>query len=122
MIDDEKKMLVPDKKLMTPTGVRTFEIVQYVTGYLEGELKDWPAQIQDAVMQALEKKAHEVELPLTIVTSYCDIDYGERPEDDKPFLRIIASEIVVKDTGYEKRMIDQIMRDFNNEPPSRKKH
>lgn len=119
---EEKKMLVPQKGGMSPTGVKTFELVQYVNGYLEGELKDWPANIQDAVMQALERKAREVELPLTIVGSYCDLDYGETKGQDRFFLRIIASEIVVKDTGYEKRMIDGIMRELNGEPPSRKRH
>lgn len=82
-----------------PTAIRTFEIVQYVTGPLEGEFKDWPSNIQDRIMDALDRKSKEVELPLTIVHSYCDIDHGEAMDrsQDRYFLRIIASEIVVGD-------------------------
>lgn len=92
--------------------VRTFEIVQYVTGPLEGKLEDWPASIQDAVYQALERKAEEVELPLMVVDSACGIDYGEANDgsQDRFFLHILASEIVVRDTGFEQRMIEQSMK------------
>jgi hypothetical protein len=90
--------------------VRTFEIVQYVTAPLEGKLDDWPANIQDAVYAALDRKAAEVQLPLCIVDSACQVDYGDTPEEDKFFLRIIASEIVAVDVGYEKRMIDEAMK------------
>jgi len=88
------------KSFEKPTGVRTFEMIQYINGWLEGGMSDWPAQIQDAIMAALGKKAEEVGLPLTIVACYCDMDYGETREKDRPFIRVIASEIVVKDVGF----------------------
>lgn len=87
-------------------GIRTFEIVQYISGPLEGELADWPAKIQDAVYAALELKAAEVELPLAIVASRCDIDHDAEAEgrpNQKFFVHIVASEIVVAD----ERTIDQ---------------
>lgn len=79
------------------TGIRTFEIVQYISGPLEGELNDWPANIQDAVYAALERKAKEVELPLAIVASRCDIDHDATDPQRKFFLHIVASEIVMAD-------------------------
>lgn len=91
----------------TSTEIRTFEIVQYVSGFMEGELKDWPASVQDAVAAALEKKAHEVELTLVVVGARCDRDY-EKADDDpfKYFIEIIASEVVVADS----REVDPIQR------------
>lgn len=83
---------------LTETGIRQFEIVQYVSGHLEGELKDWPAQIQDAVHKALEDKAAEVELPLTVVFSKCEHDPElEAPHPRKFWIHVIASEIVMAD-------------------------
>ncbi|RTL04963.1 hypothetical protein EKK58_09150 [Candidatus Dependentiae bacterium] len=84
------------------TDIRTFEITNTVTGFLEGTIKDWPAHIQDAIYAALERKAHEVELPLTIVHSRCDIDYGEAEDrsQDKYYIHVIASEIVAKDERF----------------------
>lgn len=94
MSDDKP---IGDGTIITaPTPVRTWEIVQYVTGPLEGELQDWPANIQDQVFEAFERLVDKVELPLAIVGSVCDVDYGEAVDrtQDKYFVRIIASEIV----------------------------
>lgn len=82
------------------TGIRTFEIVQYISGPLEGTFDDWPARIQDVVYAALERKSKEVELPLKIVGSYCGIDHDAEAEgrpDKKFYLHIVASEIVMAD-------------------------
>lgn len=86
--------------LISHIGLRTFEIVQYISGPLEGELADWPANIQDAVYAALEAKAKEVELPLAVVASRCDIDHDAEAEGrptQKFFLHIVASEVVMAD-------------------------
>lgn len=99
-----------EQKINVSGSVRTFEIVQYVTGPLEGKLEDWPANIQDAVYAALERKAAEVELPLCIVDSACQIDYGDDASKDRYFLRIIASEIVAVDIGYDMRVIDEALK------------
>lgn len=97
------------------TGIKTYEVVVYVSGYLEGELADWPANIQDRLLEALERKAQEVEHPLTIVHSRCDVDYGETSKDDKFYLHVIASEIVVADGRHlrdEKEKIKQVIADI----------
>jgi len=91
-----------------PQTIRTFEVVQYVTGYLPGEINDWPDKIQDIIYKALERKAHEVQLPLTIVCSYCDKDYGDTEADDKYFVRIVASEIVAADSRFFKDAQEQL--------------
>ncbi len=77
------------------TGIRTFEMIQYVSGFVEGGIDDWPANLQDALYAALERKAHEVRLPLQIVLSYCDKDI----DDGRFYIRCIASEIVAVDTA-----------------------
>lgn len=87
------------KSGLSSTGIRQFEIVVHVNGWLEGELKDWPANIQDAVYAALEKKAKDVELPLAIVFSKCDHDptISDTSDPRKFWLHIIASEVVMAD-------------------------
>lgn len=83
---------------MTHTGIRTFEIVAYLTAPIECEsMDDLPSHMQDQVYEALERKSKEVELPLTIVAVGCGIDHGETEDKDRPYIRIIASEIVVAD-------------------------
>lgn len=73
-------------------GVRTFEMVQTISGRLEGEFDDWPSHIQDAIFEAMERKAEEVGLPLAMAGSVCDYDsIGE-----KWFIRVILSEVVAK--------------------------
>lgn len=105
------------------TGIKTFQMVQYVTGYLEGELGDWPANIQDAVLEALERLAQKVELPLTIIHSRCDIDYADEVGGkDRPFVHIIASEIVAADDRFTKVAKDQIKEAIADMMAGRTKH
>lgn len=97
------------------TGVRTFEIVQYVSGFMPGELEDWPNNIQDRILDALERKSKEVELPLTIVHSRCDVDYGETKAQDRYYVHIIASEIVAADSRFirdEKEKMKELIADM----------
>lgn len=85
-------------ELLKGSEIRTFEMIQYVTAPLEGELDDWPANIQDAIFAALERKAKSVQLPLKIVLAYCDMDY-DLDASKVPsvyFVRVVASEIVAK--------------------------
>lgn len=92
------------------TGIRTYELTQTINGPLpeNSELKDWPQQMQDEVYKALEKLANQVMHPVTIVASGWGIDYGEARDgsQDRCYVRVTASEIVAKDQGYEKRLID----------------
>lgn len=83
---------------LSNTGIRQFELVVHVSGWLEGTLEDWPAQIQDIVYGAIERKSKEVELPLAIVFSKCDHD-PDLPvgHPHKFWLHVIASEVVMAD-------------------------
>lgn len=99
------------------SGIRTFEMVQYVTGYVEGDFNDWPANIQDKILAALERKSQQVELPLTIVHSSCMVDYGETLDrsQDHFYLHVIASEIVVADErSVNKMAIERAVADMIN--------
>lgn len=72
-------------------SIRTFELVVTVSGALEGEFKDWPANIQDPIYAAMERKAEEVQLPLELIASEAGWDdIGQRH-----YVRVILSEIVV---------------------------
>lgn len=79
--------------------IKTFEIIVYIKGWLEGTLDDWPPKIQDTIYEALERKSKEVELPLVIIHSRCDVDQGEAVDgsQDRPYIHIIASEVVAMD-------------------------
>lgn len=81
--------------LLKSTGIRTFQVLQYVTGPLPGGVDDWPANIQDVIYRALDIKSAQVELPLTVVHSFCDKDHDRDPAKEPVFfLCVIASEIV----------------------------
>lgn len=63
---------------MTREITRQFEVMQYVTGFMPGEIQDWPANIQDEVYKALERKSHQERRDLKIVRSYCDKEVDEQ--------------------------------------------
>lgn len=111
---DKKKIDgITDSLLTKATGIRTFQLLADVTAYLEGELADWPANIQDRILEALERKAKEVELPLMIVYSACGKD--EFADTDKFFVYVVASEIVVADDRFfqdEKAKLKHIIADI----------
>ena len=83
-------------------NVKTYEMVQYTNDLLEGDLSDWPSHIQDQIYEAMERLAQKVECPLTIVYARGDIDYGEAQDgsQDRPFVKVVASEIVVGDERF----------------------
>ena len=80
----------------TAQPIRTFRVMQYITAPIECEqMNDLPSQIQDRIYAALEKKAQELELPLTIVAVRCDRDIDSEDPKRQWFLEVIASEIVM---------------------------
>lgn len=94
--------------------VRVFDLIQYISGPLEGKFDDWPANVQDGLMQAVEEKAQLVGLPLVIVDSACGIDYAEEEGGkDRFFVHLALSEVVAKDVGFDKRLIEETMRKIN---------
>lgn len=73
-------------------GIRTFEAIIPISGWVEGGLDDWPSHIQDGVLEAVERKSIEVALPLSVVASQCEYDV-----DDGYYLRVALSEVVIAD-------------------------
>jgi len=71
-------------------GVRLFDCRVRIDRPMGGGMADWPANLQDAVYAALERKAKDVELPLAIIHSYVDSDF-----EGYWFAVVIASEVVV---------------------------
>lgn len=63
----------------TGPQVRTFDMVQNISGPVEGEINDWPAQMQDTIWFALEqiKKKHQLPSMPLIVMSRCDHDIDQ---------------------------------------------
>jgi len=98
--------------------IRTFQIYQSISGYVDGKIDDWPASLQDPIYMALERKAKQVQLPLSIVYSACEID-PDIPED-RPghfYVHVVASEIVIADErtlmpGTVQRGFDADMRKY----------
>jgi hypothetical protein len=85
--------------------LRTFELVAWVSAPMPGTIDDWPANIQDRILAALQTISDREKVPLTIVSCVCEVnpDYDDKlppgEEDNAPaFIRVIASEIVVVDT------------------------
>lgn len=87
-------MLPATGEVVHPGGIRTFSMIVNVSVHLAGTFEDWPSQIQDGIYAALEKKAHELQLPLVIVYSNAGVDIDN---NDMPFVHVIASEVVVAD-------------------------
>lgn len=78
------------------TSVRTFEIVQNVSGQLEGELRDWPPNIQDKVWEALDRLSKKERIPVAVVGSECGFDINDNGIGGTWYVRVLASEIVKK--------------------------
>lgn len=94
-------------------GVKTYEMVCYTNDLLEGDMADWPSHIQDQIYAALERLGTQVGHPVTVVYARGDIDYGEAQDgsQDRPFAKVIASEIVVGDDRFmQKNAQDDIAK------------
>lgn len=87
------KLLVPEHLQKKP---RAFEMVQYISDFLEGSFDDWPAQIQDEVMNALNRCAKKHRVALQLVGARCDIDYGAAMDhsEDRVFIHMLAVEML----------------------------
>ena len=85
---------------LQPSGIRVFDLIVPISAPLEGGFENWPSNIQDGIMAALERKSEEVELPLLMVDARCDIDHDAEAEGrptEKFFIHVVASEVVVAD-------------------------
>lgn len=97
------------------TSIRTFELDVAITGVLDVPFDDWPANIQDGILQALEVVARREEIPLTIVYAkyHTDPDKVEG-EPGYHYLHVVASEVVMADerTIDPKRIIGELPEDI----------
>lgn len=80
------------------SGIRTFELDVSISGKLDVPFDDWPSNIQDGIMEALERLAKREELPLKIVHAQYMVDH-DKAEDEpgRHYLHVVASEIVMAD-------------------------
>lgn len=97
------------------TGIRTFEIDVSISGPLDLPFEDWPANIQDGVLAALERKSIEEQLPLKIVWAKYMVDHDK--QEDEPgrhYLHVVASEVVMADarTIDPKRIVRELPTDI----------
>lgn len=85
-----------DKKLTIGSrGPRLFTLEVDVSGPLAGELKDWPANIQDGILSALDRLAERERVPVAIVYSECERDWAHMdPFKDRWYVNVVASEVV----------------------------
>lgn len=91
-----------DKPQMRYPGIRTFECVVPITGWPKnfpengiGTMDDLPPNIQDGIMQAMERKSDETHLSLAVKLVRVDVDHDKA--EDAPgryFLHVILSEVV----------------------------
>lgn len=97
------------------TSIRTFELDVSVSGKLDVPFEDWPANIQDGILEALEKIAQREQIPLNIVHAKYMVDH-DKAEDEpgRHYLHVIASEIVMADerTIDPKRIIGELPDDI----------
>ena len=65
--------VVTDKPAGSVKGMkfRTFDFSAQVTNFIEGELKDWPANIQDGFYAKIAEAQKLCVLPLKVVASTC---------------------------------------------------
>lgn len=103
------------------SAIRTFELVQYTTAPIPCEtMDDLPNNLQDQVYEALERASKKIELPLCIVAVESSIDYGETEDEDRPYLRVIASEVVMADERDVWYMTDDPLARFTQDVDKRK--
>lgn len=46
---------------------------------LEGGIMDWPANIQDGILKALERKEAQENCKYEIIQSHCVLDFNDHP-------------------------------------------
>jgi hypothetical protein len=73
-------------KLKAP---RAFDLVVDITGRLEGDIDDWPANIQDGIYRALHRIGKEKGIwSMRIVQSRC----GRDAPDENWYIHVVAVE------------------------------
>lgn len=81
--DDSVEYIVRAKAL------KVFDLRATVTGYVEGELKDWPPNIQDAIYAAMERVIKKTRVKgLDVIQSFC----GREEADQRYHVTVICCE------------------------------
>lgn len=68
---------------------RMYELIVNTDVPLEGVFDDWPAQVQDKIMEALQRLADHEKRRIVITSAAFAVDV-----DTGPYLHVIASEVV----------------------------
>ena len=85
------KLIVPAHLQKKP---RRFILEANLNAEVEGSFDDWPAQMQDMVMEALNRCAKKNRVALQLIGATCAIDYGETSDKDRPYAIVIAEEMI----------------------------
>lgn len=88
----------PQSTVIRVPSIKTFELVQWISGYVECErMDDLPAHLQDKIYKALEAKSAELKLALAIVAVGCGEEADAPDAEHRYYLRVTASEVVMID-------------------------
>lgn len=61
------------------------ELTVNVSGFIPGEFKDWPANIHDRIMLALEAHGKRMNRKYDVFKAWCDYDI-----DEGHYIRVVA--------------------------------
>lgn len=79
-------------------GIRTWELDVPVSGVLDVPFDDWPANIKETILEAVDALSEREELPLAIVHAKYMTDPDLQPfAPGHHYLHVIVSEIVTAD-------------------------
>lgn len=79
------------QKVFVAEPLREFIMTVYIDGFLQGDIKHWPANIVEPILEKLEALEKKNGFSIEIVQSYCSIDYGVHI--DKNYIYVRALEI-----------------------------
>jgi hypothetical protein len=80
-----------------PGPIRTWEMTLSITGAMDVPFEDWPASLQDPILNAMEKLSDKVKLPLAIAYARYKCDPDKSPDEPgRHYVHVIISEIVAR--------------------------
>lgn len=87
--------VVNKEHVQATVAPRVFYMTQYVDGPLLGPFDDWPANIQDPILAAMDKLSAKHKIPLAIIGAMCDKDIDLSTKDKTwYYVHVEVSEIV----------------------------
>lgn len=76
IIPEHVRQQIEQRKAIKDADLHVVDMVVNVSAPIPGTIEDWPAQIQDAIYEALMKKCVADGRTYTILNSRCGIDDG----------------------------------------------